>query len=335
MKTKSVAPTLPSRTSSQEPSPGISIVIVSLNEGEYLRRTVDNLIATLPEDGEIIVVDDRSEDGSADFLSANYKRVVLLRPAERLGSARARNFGAEHARGEVLLFSDAHVAASPDWSPPMLSALRRPEVGAVMPAMRVMRYPDDYISTKSSKEARGYGLRWRDAALSVDWLGCKSPEPYAVPLLGAAFMAMRRNVFAATGGFDANIVTWGTEDAEFSFRLWTLGFECLVVPAVDVAHRFRSERPYRVDWESVLHNKMRLASIHFGLDRKQRVVEQLKRNPAFDRAVSRLSATDVENRRAHLHSLRRYDDDWFFQKFRNELNCDLTAVTARNLRSAA
>lgn len=332
---KPVASAPPKRALSHVVSPGISVVIVSLNEGEYLRRTVDNLMASIPEDGEIIVVDDGSVDGSADFVNANYKRVVLLRPVERLGSARARNFGAAHARGEILVFSDAHVAASSDWAPPMLAALRRPEVGAVIPAIRVMRYPDDYVSTQPSKEARGYGLRWRDSALSVAWLGCKGPKPYAVPLLSAAFIAMRRNVFAATGGFDANIVAWGTEDAEFSFRLWTLGFECLVVPEVDVAHRFRKDRPYRVGWEAVLHNKMRLASIHFGPDRKQRVVEQLKRNSAFSQAVSRLSTTDIETRRAHLHSLRRYDDDWFFQKFRHELTCELTAVTAGESRSAA
>jgi GT2 family glycosyltransferase len=307
---------------------------VSLNEGESLRRTVDNLVESLPEDGEIIVVDDGSVDGSADFLNAGYKRVELLRPAERLGSARGRNFGAAHARGEVLVFCDAHVATSPNWAPPLLAALLRPEVGAVMPTLRVMRYPDDYISMQPSKEARGYGLRWRDAALSVDWLGCKGPKPYAVPLLGAAFMAARRNVFAATGGFDDGIVTAGTEDAEFSLRLWTLGFECLVVPEVDVAHRFRNERPYQIDWETVLYNKLRLASMHFGAERKQRVVEQLRRNAAFARASARLSPSDIEEQRQRLHSLRRYDDDWFFDRFRSELTCELAEGTANGVVAA-
>jgi len=332
---KSTAPTLPQRVSSNLSSPSISVVIATLNEGEYLRRTVENLLATLPDDGEIIVVDDGSTDGSADFLKGRNGRLVPLHPVQRLGSACARNFGAAHARGEVLVFADAHVAAPPNWAPPLLAALRRPEVGAVMPTVRVMRFPDDYTSPGPSKEARGYGLRCRDAALTTDWLGRKASTPYPVPLLGAGFMAMRRNVFAATGGFDPNIVTWGTEDAEFSFRLWTLGFECLVVPEVDVAHRFRSERPYLVEWEAVLYNKMRLASIHFSPERTNRVAEQLKRNPAFPGALSRLSTADIEARRAHLHSLRRYDDNWFFDKFRQELCSELAAVAANNSSSAA
>ena len=305
----------------------VSVIVVSLNEGDYLRRTVDSLAASLPEDGEVIVVDDGSGDGSADFLDAGYDRVTLLRPAERLGSARARNFGAQHARGRVLTFCDAHVAVPPDWAGPLLAALENPDVGAVMPAIRVMRYPDDYASaTNHSKEARGYGLRWRDAALSVDWLGCKGREPYPVPLLGAAFMAMRRNLFAAIGGFDSGLAVWGSEDAELSIRLWTLGYECLVVPAVDVAHRFRHERPYRVEWETVLYNKLRLASIHFGPERRQRVIAHLKQNEGFSAAMARLGSSDAEIRSSQIQSLRRYDDDWFFQKFRCELSSGLADI---------
>ena len=316
---------LPKRTGSNQQSPSISVVITSLNEGEYLRRTVDNLMVSLPGDSEIIVVDDGSVDGSADSLKKLSDRVVLLR-AERLGSACARNFGAAHASGEVLVFCDAHVATSPAWAPPLLAALRQPEVGAVSPAIRVMRYPDDYTSTGGvSKEAKGYGLRWRDAGLGVAWLHCKTSKPYPVPLLNAAFIALRRNVFAATGGFDPKQAIWGTEE-EFSYRLWTLGFECLVVPEVEVAHRFRNARPYGVDWESVLYNKMRLASVHFSPERIQRVAEKLKPNPAFAGVVPRLAAAETEDRRANLQSLRRYDDDWFFQRFRSELNCELTTV---------
>jgi GT2 family glycosyltransferase len=313
----------------------VSVVIASCNEGECLRLTVENLLAGLPSDGEIIVVDDGSTDGSANFIHGHDPRVMLLRTPERLGSACARNFGAGEARGDVVLFSDAHVAAPTNWAAPLLAALQRPEVGAVMPTIRVMRYPDDYTSPVPSKEARGYGMRWRDSALSVDWLGCKGPKPYPVPLLGAAFMALRRNVFAATGGFDPRIITWGTEDAEFSFRLWTLGFECLVVPEVDVAHRFRYDRPYRVEWEAVIYNKMRLASIHFGPERKQLVADTLKKNPIFTKVVSRLAASDFEARRTQLHSLRRYDDDWFFEKFQRELSGDLVAARASQVSSAA
>ena len=105
-------------------------------------------------------------------------------------------------------------------------------------------------------------------ALGIAWLGRKSSEPYAVPLLGAAFLAMRRNLFAAIGGFDDGLASRGSEDCELSLRLWTLGYECLVVPEVEVAHLFRKHYPYRVEWEDAVYNKLRLAAIHFGPERR-------------------------------------------------------------------
>ncbi len=308
-------------------SPSLSVVVISLNEGEYLRRTIDKLIATLPDDSEIIVVDDSSQDDSAEFLKRGYCRVYGLRSDERLGSARARNFGARHARGRVVVFCDAHVAVPPGWTEPLLAALNRPDSGAVMPALRVMRDPEDYTTSSGSNEAKGYGLAWRDAALSVGWLSRKSSEPYAIPLVGAAFLAMRRNLFAAIGGFDSGLTIWGSEDAELSLRLWTLGYECLVAPEVEVAHLFRRERPYRVEWEAVIYNKLRLAAIHFSPERKQRVVERLKSIGGFSAALARLESSDTEARRSQLHSWRAYDDDWFFEKFRSELTAELADVS--------
>jgi len=47
----------------------ISVVVISRNEGRHLKQTFENLEDTLPDDAEILVVDDGSTDGSADFLA--------------------------------------------------------------------------------------------------------------------------------------------------------------------------------------------------------------------------------------------------------------------------
>jgi GT2 family glycosyltransferase len=283
----------------------MSVVVASHNEGGYLRRTVQSLLASVPADGELIVVDDGSTDGSADCLVRGYGGVTILRPAERLGAAGARNFGARHARGEVLVFSDAHIEAPLGWAASVLTVLGRPEVGAVGPAMSDMRHPTN----------KGYGFRWRDAALTVEWLAQQQTHPYPVPLLGGAFIAMRRDVFLTIGGFDSGLVVWGMEDAELSLRLWTFGYECQVVPAVEVAHLFRVVHPYRVDWEGVLHNMLRVAVLHFGVERTCRLVDCLTSHRAFPRAFARLAASDVWPRRDTIRATRRYDDEWFFRRF--------------------
>ncbi len=295
---------------------GVSVVIISLNEGESLRRTVDNMLATVPADTEVIVVDDGSTDGSAEFLSGGYEGVKLVRPAERLGVSRSRNFGARHALGNVLVFSDAHVLAPPGWCDPLCDLLARLEIGAVAPAIGMLG-PAAAVST-------GYGQKWRDASLAVEWLGLQDSEPYPVPLLCGCFLALRREVFERTGGFDPGMVLWGAEDSEMSIRLWSLGYQCWIVPQVNVQHAFRPHFPYEVKWEPVLHNRLRLASVHFGIARLARVLERLKPYDEFAAASARLLGGDLGNHRARIRAERRFDDDWFFTRFAGELKSELS-----------
>ena len=300
----------------------ISVIVISLNEGESLRRTVDNLLTTLPPLSEIIVVDDGSTDQSTAFLNAEYPGVSLFRSAVRLGVPQARNFGASHATGDFLVFSDAHVLTPPGWADSLLGLLERPEIGAVAPAISAMR--------PAAVECTGYGQKWSDASLAIGWLGQQSSVPYPVPLLCGCFLAMRREVFTGIGGFDGGMVLWGGEDSELSIRLWLSGYECWMVPEVEVEHAFRAHFPYEVKWEPVLHNRFRLASLHFGPRRLLRVVERLKQYDEFAAASVRLLSGDLGTRTVQVRELRRRDDDWFFSKFKNELRSELCDLVSTN-----
>jgi hypothetical protein len=88
-----------------------------------------------------------------------------------------------------------------------------------------------------------------------------------------------------------------------------------LVPAVDVEHLFRPAHPYRLDWETLLHNMLRVAVVHFGGERTRRMVACLTGNAAFPAAFARLVGSDAWQRRAAVRDARRYDDDWFFRRF--------------------
>jgi len=155
---------------------GVSVVVAALNEGALLRRTVDRFSASVSRNTEIIVVDDGSTDGCADFLTEPRNNVTFVRLPSRLGTARARNLGASHARGRIVLFSDAHVAVPGDWPEQLVSALADPDVGAAGPAIRAMRCPRDFDTETSatSREPRGFGMTWTDAGLRTTWLATEA-----------------------------------------------------------------------------------------------------------------------------------------------------------------
>jgi GT2 family glycosyltransferase len=283
----------------------LSVVLISHNEGQNLRRTVENLQDTLPANREILVVDDRSSDGSTDFLVHRCTPVRLFRPKRRLGVARARNYGANRTAGDAIVFCDAHLSFPSGWHKPLLSLLEDPLIGAVAPC----------ISDREARHHKGFGLKPSGPDLDVAWLKRKGNDPYPVPLLPGACMAMRRNVLRTTGGFDSRLIRYGVEDCELSLRLWLLGYELWLVPSVDVEHEFHNRIPYEVDWRTVLHNRLRMALLHFSSSRRERVVEALKEYPDFLPAMKLVTEGDAVFQRAVLEARRKHDDDWFFQRF--------------------
>jgi len=282
----------------------LSIVIISRNEGAELEATVRNLLETAqPEEPEIIVVDDNSTDGSTDFLR-DFPAVRLV-PADGIGVARARNLGAAHAAGDIVLFSDAHVRAPAGWTGPIREALDRPEVGACAPGIYSLMEPT----------RRGYGLYFAGPELHSRWKHRRWKRPSPVPILPGCFLAMRRDVFEATGGLDAGMRQLGGNDGELSFRLWTLGYKLLVVPAVEVGHLFRTSIPYEATWAATVHNRLRMAFVHFGQPRTERVIDALRHYEEFPAGLAMAVSDDLWARRCYIEKHRRFDDDWFFEYF--------------------
>jgi glycosyltransferase involved in cell wall biosynthesis len=292
-------------TSRSTSPPSVSIVVITHNEGERLAHTVHCLLATMPRDGELVVVDDCSTDASCDVLRDRFPGVRLVRPETRLGVAGSRNFGAAHAGSETLVFSDAHVDPSPGWAEALLPALQRPDAGLAAPAVTAIDNPS----------SRGYGMTWRDASLNVEWLPLRGHEPYPVPFLAGMFLACRRTVFEACGRFDEGLVGWGSEDIELCLRLWALGYDCLVVPGAQVAHLFRPRFPYAVDAVAVLQNLLRMAIVHLDRDRLEPVLAALCRSPYFAAAMAGAIDGDVWAHREQVRGRRHRDDKQFCSRF--------------------
>lgn len=282
----------------------LSVIVLTLNEGDFVRRTVECLRATLPESGEIIVVDDGSTDGSCDFLENAGGNVRLVR-SKGLGVSKGRNTGARHARGEHLVFSDAHVETPPGWWVPLVKALDLPGAGAATPVLIDM----------VERDCKGYGLQFTGPDIGFNWLDSDLEEPYPAPLLTGAFWTMRRDVFEKTGGFDEGMIRWGSEDTEYSLRLWLLGYTLYMTPAVEVAHLFREKGDYTVEWAWVLHNRLRLAYLHFSEERFGRVCQTLSNTRSYDEALKLLHAGDACAARARLVATRAHDDEWYFSQF--------------------
>lgn len=113
--------------------PTTSVIIVFHNEGfSVLMRTVHSILNRTPKHilHEILLVDDFSDKENLkeklDIQIRKYDgKVRLIRNSEREGLIRTRSRGAREARGEVIVFLDAHCEVNTNWLPPLLAPIYR------------------------------------------------------------------------------------------------------------------------------------------------------------------------------------------------------------------
>jgi cellulose synthase/poly-beta-1,6-N-acetylglucosamine synthase-like glycosyltransferase len=95
------------------PLPSITVITAAFNEGTHIEATVRNKLALdyPAELIDVIVVSDESTDGTDEAVArvaAEDSRVQLLRQVPRQGKTSALNLAMPHARGEIIVFSDAN-----------------------------------------------------------------------------------------------------------------------------------------------------------------------------------------------------------------------------------
>ena len=107
----------------------LSIIVPTWNCGPYLRPCLRCLMRQTVE-AEIIVVDDASDDGTAEILSEYNGRIRTFRHDRQRGANAARNTGLNSAIGDFVVMADADNEYAPDWLEKLLAAaLSGPDVG--------------------------------------------------------------------------------------------------------------------------------------------------------------------------------------------------------------
>jgi cellulose synthase/poly-beta-1,6-N-acetylglucosamine synthase-like glycosyltransferase len=185
--------------------PSVSIVIAARNEERNIEEALRSLLALDYPAVEIVVVDDRSEDETGIIVRRVAAHAPATGPALRtcrvdelptgwLGKNHALWFGAQHASGEWLLFSDADIVMAP-------STLRR--------AVRYM--VDGRIDHLAlGPEVRMKGWLLRAFTLSGTLFFClatrlwRARDPRSRAHIGiGAFNLVRRSAYDAVGGHRA------------------------------------------------------------------------------------------------------------------------------------
>lgn len=85
-------------------NPLVSVIIPAYNSGKFIEAALNSVLAQTYQNIEIIVVDDGSQDNTAEIvrrIALEDKRIILL-CQENQGVAAARNLAIQHSRGEFI-----------------------------------------------------------------------------------------------------------------------------------------------------------------------------------------------------------------------------------------
>src|SRR5919204_5441444 len=118
-------------------APRVSVVIPALNEAPYIEQCVRSVLAQdFPDGLEVLVVDGRSSDGTAE-LARRAGATIVDNPVG--GIPAALNRGLAAARGSVLVRFDAHAEMPPGYVRACIRALEEERAAASVGGWRDAR----------------------------------------------------------------------------------------------------------------------------------------------------------------------------------------------------
>ena len=224
----------------------ISVVIATRNRAALLEETLAAITAQDPPGCayEVVVVDNASTDGTREVVSAAARRSavpVLYLHELRSGKSHALNTAIEHARGDLLVFTDDDVLPASGWLASYGRAFA--ETAADYVVGRIVPRWEAPVPSWMSPALYGV-LAVPDGGqerVTIDGRGGSEIMPIG------ANMAIRRHVLDVIGGWNPDLgKLQGTlrtgEDHEFALRMVAAGFVGLYEPQALVAHRVPSER---------------------------------------------------------------------------------------------
>ncbi len=221
--------------------PKISVVILSHNKIDYTRTCIHSLLKTDYPDWELVIVDNGSTDGTAEWLKEFKKEaesqkvgVKLIFNSGNIGCSTARNQGIDASSGTLVAFCDNDIALrSRSWLKVMAEDLKPSDVGMVGPKIIYPFEPYDIQCAGAAVTKRG----------RIQFIGRgenKDDPEYNVQkevqcLISACCMT-KKSLLEKYGGFDEAFNPVEYEDIDLCYRIRSHGFKIIYEPKVEMYH---------------------------------------------------------------------------------------------------
>lgn len=233
----------------------LSVIIVSYNVKFFLEQCLSSLKKAIDSSQvlrgqtEVFIIDNFSDDGTADFLTPLFPEFRFLENKENIGFAKANNQAVSFCSGEFLLFLNPDTILAEDSLDICVSFMgSNTDAGAVGPKMidgagNYLKESKRGFPGTSASFFKMIGLARlfpHTKLFSAYYLGHLNEETsQVVDVLTGAFMMIRKSVFEITGGFDEQFFMYA-EDIDLSYQISKVGYQNYYLPQSAIIH-FKGE----------------------------------------------------------------------------------------------
>jgi len=225
-----------------------SIVIVTWNAIELLKRFLPSVAETDYDNFEIVIADNASEDETRDWINKHYPQCKVITFDRNYGYAGGNNRAVKYCSGDIIIFLNNDVRTDSKWLTNLNNAFSDPSVSIVQPKIKSVEQSDHF---EYAGAAGGF----------IDWLGypfCrgrifdtveidKGQYDQTVKIFwasGAAY-AIRKNLFEELSGFDEDF-EFHMEEIDLCWRAWRNGALIKFEPKSVVYHQGGGSLPWEI-----------------------------------------------------------------------------------------
>ncbi|MYB75502.1 MAG: glycosyltransferase [Chloroflexi bacterium] len=225
----------------------VSVVIVSYNVADLLAAAIGSVLEDLERagiDGEVIVVDNASADGSAAAVRERFPSVRLITNAANVGFGRAANQGMLAAKGEIVVVLNPDASVHPGFFAAIKDYLaQEPHIGLLGPHI----VHADGTTQPSCRRSYTLATVFLESTPLQWWFGetpdlrrfyCRDLDPTEaarVDWVEGACLIARREVLKAVGGFDPRFFIY-FEETDWCRRIRDAGWDVAYFPGAQALH---------------------------------------------------------------------------------------------------
>ena len=247
----------------------LSIIIVNYNVKFFLEQCLYAVLKAVEQiDAEIWVVDNRSTDGSVEYLRPLFPGVSFLENQKNAGFSAANNQALQLCSGSYILFLNPDTLIPEDCLTNCIQFMKAHSMAGAL-GIRMLDGSGKFLP--ESKRAFPSPIRAFYKLIGFSALFPKSSrfnryslghlnsfENHEVDVLAGAFMMIPKSVLELTGGFDERFFMYG-EDIDLSYRIQKAGFTNYYFSGSSIIHfKGESTRKGSLNYVILFYNAMLL-----------------------------------------------------------------------------